>query len=86
MLDPRIYRMGIIPVLLAVIVLGFSLEDQPGGLRTAVAPDAFSGPHAYATMRSLGSKAIWSRAWPRCVGNGTRWQPKYRRLCLSLIL
>jgi hypothetical protein len=53
MLDPRIYRMGIVPVVLAVIVLAFSLEDQPGALSTNVVPDAFNGTHAYATMGTL---------------------------------
>src|SRR3954453_10345805 len=56
MLDPRIYRMGIVPVLLAVIVLGFSLEDQPGALRTNIVPDAFNGTRAYATMKSLADR------------------------------
>jgi hypothetical protein len=53
MLDPRIYRMGIVPVLLAVIVLAFSLQDQPGALTTGVVPGAFNGASAYATMNSL---------------------------------
>lgn len=56
MLDPRIYRMGFIPVLLAVIVLAFSLEDQPGALSTSIVPDAFSGGHAYATMQTLATQ------------------------------
>lgn len=53
MLDPRIYRMWLIPIALAVIVLAFSLEDQPAGLGTSLAPDVFSGPHAYRTMQYL---------------------------------
>ena len=53
MLDPRIYRMGLVPVVLAVIVLAFSLEDQQGALTTNLAPDAYSGQNAYATMASL---------------------------------
>src|SRR5436305_1054434 len=56
MLDPRIYRMGLIPVVLAVIVLAFSLDDQQGALTTNLAPDAYSGPNAYATMNSLGAQ------------------------------
>ena len=31
-LDPRIYRTGLVAVALAVIVLAFSLENQPGPL------------------------------------------------------
>ena len=53
MLDPRIYRMGLIPVVLAVIVLAFSLGDQPAPLTTTLAPDAYSGQNAYATMSTL---------------------------------
>jgi len=53
MLDPRIYRMGLVPVVLAVIVLAFSLNDQQGGLGTNLAPAAYSGGYAYATMNTL---------------------------------
>src|SRR5437660_9807030 len=56
MLDPRIYRMGLVPVVLAVIVLAFSLGDQPAPLTTTLAPDAYSGQNAYATMYSLKSQ------------------------------
>ncbi len=53
MLDPRIYRMGLVPVVLAVIVLAFSLGNQQGALTTNLAPDAFVGANAYGTMNSL---------------------------------
>jgi hypothetical protein len=53
MLDPRIYRMGLVPVVLAVIVLAFSLGDQPTPLTTTLAPDAYSGSNANATMSAL---------------------------------
>ncbi|MFL5822548.1 MAG: hypothetical protein ACJ764_03810 [Solirubrobacteraceae bacterium] len=53
MLDPRIYRTALLPVVLAVIVLAFSLEDQQAALSTNIVPDAFNGSHAYATMRVL---------------------------------
>lgn len=56
MLDPRIYRMGIVPVVLAVIVLAFSLEDQQGALSTNVVPDAFNGNNAYSTMQYLAKR------------------------------
>ena len=52
-LDPRIYRTGLVAVALAVIVLAFSLENQPGPLTTTLAPEAFNGGHAYATMTRL---------------------------------
>ena len=43
MLDVRIYRAALVPVLLAVIVCAFSLQDQPSPVTTTLAPDAFSG-------------------------------------------
>ena len=55
MLDPRIYRMALLPVVLAVIVLAFSLSDQQGPLGTNLAPDAYSGQNAFATMQALAS-------------------------------
>jgi hypothetical protein len=53
MLDPRIYRMALLPVVLAVIVLAFSLSDQQGPLGTNLAPDAYNGQNANATMHRL---------------------------------
>jgi hypothetical protein len=45
--------MGLIVVLLAVVVLAFSLYDQQGPLGTTLAPDAFNGLNAYTTMNNL---------------------------------
>lgn len=53
MLDPRIYRTGLIAVALAVIVVAFSLENQPGGMRTSLVPDQFVAGNAYRTMTLL---------------------------------
>src|SRR5213075_1885927 len=53
MLDPRIYRMGLLPVVLAVIVLAFSLGDQQGALGTNLAPDAYSGGYAYSQLQTV---------------------------------
>src|SRR4051794_21614999 len=53
MLDARIYRAALVPVLLAVIVCAFSLEDQPPAIGTTLAPDAFSGPRATRELQSL---------------------------------
>jgi hypothetical protein len=53
MLDPRIYRTGLIVVAVAVIVVAFSLGNQPGPLTATLVPDAFNGGTAYATMGSL---------------------------------
>lgn len=53
MLDPRIYRTGLVLVGLAVIVLAFSLVNQQGPLGATLAPDAFNGGEAYSTMNRL---------------------------------
>jgi hypothetical protein len=53
MLDPRIYRAGLIPVVLAVVVLAFSLGDQQGPLTTTLAPQAFNGASTYSTLSYL---------------------------------
>lgn len=42
--------MALLPVVLAVIVLAFSLDDQQGPLGTNLAPDAYNGQNAYTTM------------------------------------
>ena len=73
MLDPRIYRMGIVPIVLAVIVLAFSLEDQQGALSTNVVPDAFNGSHAYVAMQQLAGRYP-SRA-PGSPGDGQLGRP-----------
>jgi hypothetical protein len=81
-LDPRIYRTGLVAVALAVIVLAFSLENQRGSLTTTLAPEAFSGGHAYATMTRLaaqypnrrpgssGDRAIARQVGKRLSGDG----------------
>jgi hypothetical protein len=51
--DPRIYRAAMAPVLLALIVLAFSLENRPRPLRTTLAPDAFVGQRAFGTAEGL---------------------------------
>src|SRR5450755_3498968 len=53
MLDPRIYRSGFAIVALALVVLAFSLQDQPGPLSTTLPPDVFNGQNAYNNMVSL---------------------------------
>src|SRR5438105_4363095 len=53
MLDPRIYRTGLVVVVLAVIVFAFSLQGQQNGLSTTLTPDAFNGQNAYRDMNSL---------------------------------
>jgi Peptidase family M28 len=56
MLDPRIYRTGLSVVAVAVIVMAFSLGNQPGSLTATLTPDAFNGGTAYATMGTLAAQ------------------------------
>jgi hypothetical protein len=53
MLDPRIYRTGLIVVVLGVLVLAFSLENQSGALSSSLAPDAFNGQNVYNNMKRM---------------------------------
>ena len=53
MLDPRIYRAGLVVAALGLIVLAFSLANQPAGSRSTLAPGAFDGQSAYASMQAL---------------------------------
>jgi hypothetical protein len=53
MLDPRIYRTGLMVVVVAVIVVAFSLGNQAAPLTASLVPDAFDGQNAYSTMQNL---------------------------------
>ena len=59
MSDPRLYRAALVPVLLALILLGFSLENRPRALTTTLAPDAFAGDRAF--DRAYGSGGLADR-------------------------
>jgi hypothetical protein len=50
MFEPRIYRAALVPVVLAVIVLAFSLTSQQGALSTTLAPAAFNGQNVASTI------------------------------------
>ena len=47
MVDPRIYRAALLPVLFALVLLAFSVENRPRPLTTPIAPDAFAGARAF---------------------------------------
>jgi hypothetical protein len=47
MVDPRIYRAALLPVLFALALLAFSVENRPRALTTPIAPDAFAGARAF---------------------------------------
>lgn len=59
MTDPRLYRAALAPVLLALVLLGFSLENRPRPLTTTLAPDAFAGDRAF--DRAYGSGGLADR-------------------------
>ncbi|HEV2812473.1 MAG TPA: hypothetical protein VGW10_04400 [Solirubrobacteraceae bacterium] len=53
MLDVRIYRSAFVPLLVAVVVVAFSLAERPRPIGTTLAPDAFSGDRAMRTLQQL---------------------------------
>jgi hypothetical protein len=53
MIDPRIYRAGLVLIALALIVFGFSFRPQAGALGENLAPSAWSGPSAAAQTSAL---------------------------------
>lgn len=54
MLDPRLTRIFILPLLAVLVLAAFSVQDRPRALRTFQAPDAFTGA---ATMTELNGLA-----------------------------
>lgn len=56
MLNGRLYRATLAPVLVAVGVAAFSLGAAPAPLSSTLAPDAFDGSTAYATLREMAQK------------------------------
>ncbi|MBJ7331843.1 MAG: hypothetical protein JHC95_18250 [Solirubrobacteraceae bacterium] len=53
MLEPRFYRVGLLPVALVLIVVAFSIQERPRAVRTTLAADAFNGPRAMTTLDRL---------------------------------
>ncbi|HEY2159846.1 MAG TPA: M28 family peptidase [Solirubrobacteraceae bacterium] len=53
MLNPRIYRTAFLPVIVAVVVLAFSFQNEPAPLSTTLAPVAFNGESAWSLLSSL---------------------------------
>jgi peptidase M28-like protein len=58
MLDPRIYRAALVPVLFALIVAAFSLSDRPRAIGTTLEPDTFSA------VRANDDLDAWAGAFP----------------------
>lgn len=59
MADPRIYRAALIPVLFALVLLAFSLENRPRPLTTSLQASDFAGDRAFA--RTYGSGGLADR-------------------------
>jgi hypothetical protein len=53
MFDGRIYRAAFVPLLLVLVVAGFSLTESPAPLGSTLAPDAFDGARAFAALQAL---------------------------------
>jgi hypothetical protein len=53
MLEPRLYRVAFVPVLLALLVAAFSLQDRPRPIGTTQAPEAFDEIRADDTLTDL---------------------------------
>ena len=53
MLNGRLYRAAFAPLLLGILIAGFSLTDQPRPLRSSLAPDVFDGQHAASDLQKL---------------------------------
>ena len=53
MLDPRVYRAGLLPALLALIVAAFSIQRPDAPLTATLPPDSFSGARAFGTLQAL---------------------------------
>jgi hypothetical protein len=56
MLNGRLYRATLVPVLVALAVAAFSLGARPAPLFSTLAPDAFDGASAYAILQELAEK------------------------------
>lgn len=56
MFDGRIYRAALVPLLLVIVIAGFSLVSRPAPLGSTLAPDAFNGARAYAGLQALAQR------------------------------
>jgi peptidase M28-like protein len=56
MLDPRIYRAALAPIVLALIVVAFSFTDRPRPVGTTLAPDVFGASRAMADLEAMAAR------------------------------
>jgi hypothetical protein len=53
MLDPRLYRVAFVPVLLALLMAAFSLQDRPRAVGTTLSPEGFDRVLAQTSLSDL---------------------------------
>lgn len=53
MIDPRLTRIFVLPILAVLVLAAFSVQDRERGLRTFQAPDAFNGAEAWTQLGNL---------------------------------
>lgn len=68
MIDPRIYRAALVPVIFAFVLLAFSLQNRSHALTTTLAPDAFEGDRAF-ERAYVGGTSLASRFAERRPGS-----------------
>ena len=56
MLDLRLYRVTLLPFVILLVAVAFSLHPQPAALPNAAAAQTFNGSHALAKMRKLAAE------------------------------
>ncbi len=56
MLNARLYRAALLPVVLALAIGAFSLGGRPAPLTSTLTSDAYEGAHAFADMRALATQ------------------------------
>jgi hypothetical protein len=60
-LNGRIYRAAFLPLLFALVIAGFSLTGRTAPLSSNLAPDAFEGARAFATLQGLARQFLERR-------------------------
>jgi hypothetical protein len=68
MLNGRLYRAALVPVVFALAIAAFSLTSRPRPLTATLAPDAFQGSTALAELKSLA--AAYPERRPGSTGDG----------------
>jgi K+-transporting ATPase ATPase C chain len=55
MIDPRIYRAGLVPAFFALIVAAFAVQRPPTPVSASLPPDSFEATRAFSGLRELAS-------------------------------